>query len=106
MESLFEESYGNGRFQYRTIFLCNFQLFALQSIFQLPVFYGQTLPHECSDEGEILEPYSPANESEHCQFDCNMATSFVNDFGMICNDIDLQKYIVFFLMGPNIIGGK
>jgi len=55
MEKLFEETWGNGLLQYRTIFLTTFEVVAIQGIYQLPIFYGQVKPHLCEilNNGEL-----------------------------------------------------
>ena len=61
-------------------------------MFQFPVFYGQLKPHLCHDNGTIAEKYFiPMNSTVDCEWDCAMETSYVNDFGMLCDQAYLQS---------------
>ena len=77
-----------------------------QGIWQLPVFFGQVLPHLCHAENNtIQEKYIEPNATYECDWDCSMKTSYVNDFGMICDDAHLQPYVLTFILATQVVGG-
>ena len=46
-----------GWLQWRTMLINSIQIIATQGIWQLPVFYGQVLPHSCHDNGSTEHNY-------------------------------------------------
>jgi len=95
MESAIQEVNGLGWCQMRAIILMALPLTAFPGFMQMQVFFGQVLPHECENDvnktGAIIRKYIPRNETE-CG-DCNMKTSYTNDFGLLCDNKDSMPYL-------------
>ena len=52
----------------------------------------------------LIYAWAQTFENETCDWDCDMKTSFVNDFGMLCENEYQQKLILSFVLGPHIFG--
>ena len=52
-----------------------------------------------------IEKYSISNDTGACQYECEMETSYVNDFELICKNENLQQFIGMYFFIPSMIGG-
>ena len=102
MEEIISNLNGLGWFQIRTILLIATPPMSLQGLWQMTVFWGQTLPHTCSNAngtGSVIENYKnwttenadSMNDTQMGDPSCSMETTYPNDFGLLCDNAYIKS---------------
>jgi len=96
IESAIVAAGGIGPYQLRTLVILTIPLIALTGLWQFPIFYGMTLPHECHELNNTF-----VGHQKHNYTDCMMTSTYVSEFELYCD----KKYAAPWLASAANIGG-
>ena len=84
------------KFWYRTLLLLTVPLISLTGLWQLPVFFGQVQPHECTENGSFILKVNDTS--------CAMENTYLTEFGLYCDKKSIGPWLQSAAnlgMGPN-----
>jgi len=85
VESVISAAGGIGYHQYRTLLLLTIPLISLTGLWQLPVFFGQKQPHECTENGTIIMLVNDTS--------CAMKNTYLTEFGLYCDKKNVGPWL-------------
>jgi MFS family permease len=98
IESAIVAAGGFGAYQLRTLVILTIPLISLTGLWQFPIFYGMSLPHECAEVNNTKIFVRHINEN---YTDCMMNSTYVSEFELYCD----QKFAAPWLASAANIGG-